>query len=281
MERIEKSRSRRIIATPSPYSKEHYLYVQEVGTLTSIEPHISQRQNLSSFLFMVITDGEGTLTYKGVTRTIKAGDCVWIDCRESYSHESSTHNPWTLMWVHFYGRTAPDFYKYYLEQEFQYIFTPRNISVFTDCLTFLYQIQENREAFMELNANKCLTDIITFCFIENSPASWKDNSIHDKLRQIRNYIEMHSGEKIDLDILSSQFFISKFHLSREFHKAFGITVSSEITNKRISHAKSMLRFTNSSVEEIGNACGFGDAGYFIKVFKKMENLTPLEYRKKW
>jgi len=43
----------------------------------------------------------------------------------------------------------------------------------------------------------------------------------------------------------------------------------------------MLRFTNSSVEEIGNACGFGDAGYFIKVFKKMENLTPLEYRKKW
>ena len=28
-------------------------------------------------------------------------------------------------------------------------------------------------------------------------------------------------------------------------------------------------------------CGFSDATYFIKVFKKMEEMTPLEYRNKW
>ena len=46
---MAKSKSNRIIPTPSHYAKEHYLYVQEVGTLQSLEPHISKRQNLNSF----------------------------------------------------------------------------------------------------------------------------------------------------------------------------------------------------------------------------------------
>ena len=50
---------------------------------------------------------------------------------------------------------------------------------------------------------------------------------------------------------------------------------------RLSRAKSLLRFSDSSVEEIAADCGFADAGYFIKVFKKAENMTPLEYRRKW
>ena len=46
------SRSNRILATPSAYAQKHYLYVQEIGTLTSTEPHVSSRENLSSYLFL-------------------------------------------------------------------------------------------------------------------------------------------------------------------------------------------------------------------------------------
>mgnify|MGYP001033109180 FL=1 len=51
---MAKSTSNRIIATPSSYAKEHYLYIQEVGTLQSIEPHISRRQDLNSYLFFIV-----------------------------------------------------------------------------------------------------------------------------------------------------------------------------------------------------------------------------------
>ena len=60
---MAKSSSNRILATPSSYARKHYLYVQEVGTLQSLEPHVSKRQNLSSYLFLVVLDGEGTLSY--------------------------------------------------------------------------------------------------------------------------------------------------------------------------------------------------------------------------
>ncbi|MCM1145760.1 MAG: AraC family transcriptional regulator, partial [Lachnoclostridium sp.] len=96
-----------------------------------------------------------------------------------------------------------------------------------------------------------------------------------------NYLDEHYAEKINLEALSSRFFISKFHLSREYKKVYGMTIGNAITSKRISHAKAMLRFTNASVESIALECGFQDTGYFIKVFKKYENMTPLDYRKKW
>ena len=48
---MSKAASDRILVTPSSYTKSQYLYIQEIGTLKSLEPHISQRKNLDSYLF--------------------------------------------------------------------------------------------------------------------------------------------------------------------------------------------------------------------------------------
>ena len=86
---------------------------------------------------------------------------------------------------------------------------------------------------------------------------------------------------INLEDLSSRFYISKFYLSREYRKRFGITIGNDITAHRISLAKSDLRFSDRSVDDIGRACGFSDADYFIRQFKRSEGTTPLQYRRSW
>lgn len=276
-----KSSSNRILATPSSYARKNYLYVQEVGTLHSVEPHISKRQNLNSFLFIVVISGSGTITFDSERFFVDAGTCIWIDCSHSYSHESSFEDPWTLMWVHFYGTSAPTFYKTYREQENPFIFAPPSIVPFTDALHTIYQAHETKNPLFELVSHKCLTDIILLCFTENNIEKQSAATISEKLHQIRNYMEEHYMEKINLDTLADSFYISKFHLSREYKKTFGVTLGNDLKAKRISHAKSLLRFTSDSIEQIAISCGFQNAGYFIKVFRKAENMTPLEYRKKW
>lgn len=278
---MAKSASNRIITTPSSYAKENYLYVQEVGTLQSLEPHISKRQNLNSYLFFVVLDGNGSVSYENKKYSISAGDCVWLDCTRPYSHESSADNPWSLMWVHFNGILADSYYDNFIEHGHAFLFRPRNISLFTDALTQLYQTQLQKSSMMELMSNKYITDIITLCFTENRSTHEGESSIPEKLIEIHSYLEEHHQQKISLEKLSEQFFISKFHLSREYKKTYGITLLNDLTAKRISHAKSMLRFGNESIEAIALSCGFQDSGYFIKVFRKSENMTPLEYRKKW
>lgn len=278
---MAKSLSNRIITTPSAYAKEHFLYVQETGTLQSIEPHISRRKNLNSFLFFIVLSGEGSLTYNKKHYPLKGGDCVWINCRHEYSHESSSTSPWTLMWVHFFGSTADAFYQAYLSAGHHFIFTPASTVPFTDCLTSLYDIQKENDSLTELKANKYLTDIITLCCTEHHAVGKENIAVPEFLAQVRAYLDAHFTEKINLENLAERFFISKFHLSREYKRIYGITIGNDITARRISHAKSLLRFTGSSIEQIAVASGFQDAAYFIKVFKNAENMTPLEYRKQW
>lgn len=278
---MAKSTSKRIIATPSSYAKEHYIYIQEVGTLQSLEPHISQRQNLNSYLFFIVLSGSGYVSYDGNRFAIAAGDCVWLDCTMPYSHESSVKEPWSLMWVHFYGKEVPYFYASFLKHVRSFLFHPENSIAFTDTIQQIYHIHSSKTSLTELFANRCLIDLITLCFSENIHRSLETSSIPEKLKQINDYLENNYAKKINLEELSSRFYISKYHLSREYKKVYGVTIGSDLTSKRISHAKSMLRFSDASIESIAFDCGFQNAGYFIKVFKKYENMTPHEYRRKW
>lgn len=278
---MAKSRSDRILSTPSSYARRHFLYVQEVGTLESIEPHISRRQNLESFLFFLVISGSGRLYYNGSYHQLKAGDCILIDCRLGYAHESSPDDAWTLMWVHFYGQEAPSFYQLYLEQSYPFLFRPLHLDPFTSAISSLYAVQKEESSLTELISHKLLTELLTSCFLENQRETSLENTIQDKMNLIRTYIETHSTEKISLDELSGRFFISKYHLSREYKRIHGITIGQDLTARRISHAKSLLRFSSDSIEEIAIHSGFQDAAYFIKVFKKLEGSTPLEYRRKW
>lgn len=272
--------SRRIIPTPSSYAREHFFYVQEIGTLTSKSPHISTRNNIFSYLFLVVVKGSGSFSYQGKTFTIHAGDCVFVDCHEPYSHESSANDPWTLTWVHFYGTHFCDFYHYYTELGFPFCFHPSDLSGILNTLSCLYQVHEEKNALTEILSNKYLTDLVTAAFLENRQEE-ESGSIRKKLELIREYLMSHYNEKISLDQLSAVFFISKYHLSREYKRYFGVTLMNDLNSMRLSKAKSLLRFSDESVERIAEQCGFGDSAYFIRVFKAAENLTPYSYRRKW
>ena len=46
-------------------------------------------------------------------------------------------------------------------------------------------------------------------------------------------------------------------------------------------AKNELRFSNKTMDVIAEECGLETANYFIRIFKKIEGMTPGEYRKRW
>lgn len=77
--------------------------------LQAVHPHISQRENLVSFLCFIVLSGEGELSYEEQTYQLGEGDCVFVDCRKAYSHLTSD-NLWSLQWCHFYAPSLPAVY---------------------------------------------------------------------------------------------------------------------------------------------------------------------------
>ena len=70
-------------------------------------------------------------------------------------------------------------------------------------------------------------------------------------------------------------------VTRVFKEQFGLSVTSYLTQLRITQAKRLLRFTDKSVENVAQECGLNDANYFSRLFKKVEGTTPGEYRRQW
>ena len=102
-----------------------------------------------------------------------------------------------------------------------------------------------------------------------------------ELAAVKEHLDEHFTEKIMLDELAEKFFINKFYLSKIFKEAYGTTVNNYLISKRITRAKQLLRFTNMTVDEIGAAVGMADANYFSRMFRKVEGISPREYRKQW
>ncbi|CAM3074767.1 helix-turn-helix transcriptional regulator [Rariglobus hedericola] len=67
-------------------------------------------------------------------------------------------------------------------------------------------------------------------------------------------------------------------LSRQFHRERGVTLTTWITKERVTLAKDLLADARYNVAEVGWACGFSTASYFIRVFRTHTGMTPREWR---
>ena len=128
-----------------------------------------------------------------------------------------------------------------------------------------------------------LTALLTLLMEEswNPQEKRRRSTGKQNLQNIKEYLDQNYREKITLDQLSEQFFINKFYLTRIFKEQFGLSVTNYLLQTRITHAKQLLRFTDLSIEKIGQECGMHDANYFSRMFKKVEGISPGEFRKLW
>lgn len=93
------------------------------------------------------------------------------------------------------------------------------------------------------------------------------------------YVRDHLHEDIPLDVLCRKSNMSKPNFFRQFKIHFGITPTDYINRERIQRAKQVLAQPSKSVTDASYSAGFNNLNYFIKVFKKMEGLTPSFYKK--
>jgi two-component system response regulator YesN len=94
------------------------------------------------------------------------------------------------------------------------------------------------------------------------------------------YLHTHFREKINIQDVARAVYLSPCHLSKVFKQELGCTIMEFLTKIRIEEAKRMLRDPQYSVIQVANALGFKDPGYFTKVFKRSEGITPSQYREK-
>jgi AraC-like DNA-binding protein len=103
------------------------------------------------------------------------------------------------------------------------------------------------------------------------------NDTYLRIVNAKLYIDKNYHEQIDLEVVSKQAFISKFHFHRLFRRIYQKTPLEYITKKRIDKAKEMLS-ENKPVTEVCNEVGFESITSFSNLFKKEIGFPPTYYR---
>lgn len=122
---------------------------------------------------------------------------------------------------------------------------------------------------------RCLSECVSELRKKNSDKKTKE----DICVKTKNYIDQnYSDDQLSVAVLGREMGMQPAHLSKLFREAYNISLLDYIASVRIFQAKRLIREEHMSVQATAEKVGFMNINRFIRIFKKIENVTPGKYR---
>lgn len=177
------------------------------------------------------------------------------------------------------------------EDFFESIFKKHPITTFT--LAAQHRVEEliHRMIYEANSSNPyCLVAIraylielllLTSRYIQNEGEQQTcPSKTEEKVQEILGYLQKNYQNPITLDLLSEEFYMSRYYISRLFKKETGFTIIEYLHSIRVLQAQKLLRESSIKIIQIAEQTGFSNVSNFGKVFRAITGQTPMEYRKK-
>ncbi len=95
---------------------------------------------------------------------------------------------------------------------------------------------------------------------------------------VEKFCQLNLARPIGVDDMARVAKMSRFHFSRQFEKVRGISPGRYLASLRLEEAMRLIAGSRFTVKKVAEQCGFGDANYFCKVFRKSFGVSPGAYR---
>lgn len=101
----------------------------------------------------------------------------------------------------------------------------------------------------------------------------------DELENLRRRIYAEPALDWSADKISALIGLSTSRFQHLYKEQFGTTILADVIASRITLAKTLLRRSDLSINEVAEKCGYANFTHFMKIFKKKTGITASEYRK--
>ena len=100
-----------------------------------------------------------------------------------------------------------------------------------------------------------------------------------RLRRVLDFIDARLGSDITVADLAEVACLSRFHFLRAFKGATGVTPHRYLSDRRLDHAKALLRQGDISLGDLAQACRFTSQANFSRAFRRAVGVSPGAYRR--
>ncbi len=108
--------------------------------------------------------------------------------------------------------------------------------------------------------------------------SYKRKEYNDRFTEIINYMNHHYTEDLTVDETAKRFGLSKYYFSRLFQQYTRYTFCDYLTFRRLKAAEQLMSDPSLSITDVAFRAGFSNLSTFSRIFRKLKNCTPSEYR---
>lgn len=262
------------------------IYQYVYGSSDIFNPHCHDFYEI----FMTIT-GNVTHFINGTIQTLPEGSLVLIrpdDCH-GYLYDSPQSEKTAYVNLTFTRQTAEKLFEYLADgdEANKLLLSDMPPAITLDktkkkqllsMLNELNLINHHDKGALKLRMRAILADILVLFFF-NSPTK-AQSDVPYWLSSLLREMEQHQNFIAGLERMVSLSNKSREHLSRSLKKYCGIPPSDYINDLRLNYAANLLLHTNTPVIDICFACGFQNASYFYKIFKKKYTISPGKFRVK-
>lgn len=109
----------------------------------------------------------------------------------------------------------------------------------------------------------------------------QESQYHNVSEQIIDIIQHEFDQDLTLEDCASRLHYNVFYLSNIFKKETGLSFSEYLANYRLNKAKKWLIETDLSIKDIAQKLTYNNPQNFIRYFRKLEGITPGQYRKNY
>lgn len=242
--------------------------------ITTMDHHSFMPHVHSALELIICVAGELKTTCCQRTETLRPGDAMIAFSHELHAYHQTSGGAGVMMIVspnllpQFSARLkARKYENYYLAQDRELI----------QLANAIYREARSRSSddillgYLYVIAGIILRDM-PYCPVTKQIAS------QDSFTQVLEYLSAHYTEPLSLEALAQKFGVNHAYLSRTFGAKLSCGYLNYVHQLRIEHAKNLLSRTQDKVSDIAFACGFTDQRSFNRVFKKLVNMTPRQYR---
>ena len=139
----------------------------------------------------------------------------------------------------------------------------------------------SRMSFFPTETDKLAKHILHRILIDNHLFFSTDSTprMSQEILAASNYILQNISSPLSVSLLAEKLHLSHNGLIWKFKKELNITPANYITMCRINKAKQLLFDSDLSISQIAESCGYANAYYFSNAFKKIEGISPSDFRK--
>ena len=253
----------------------------DVGFFPYAKGHLRERATgVDQAIYIYCTKGSGWCDLAGATHAVNAGDLLVVPPEMPHSYGADSARPWSIFWFHAKGLLLAAYQQELgvsAEHPVKKIGpAPQVLALFEELLEV---VEHGYTTLQMLCASQTLAHLMAVLIREHRSADHEQPGVQQKIAQTIAYMKLHLNQPLTLDALAVIANLSRSRYVELFKQQTGYAPIDYFIRLRMHRACQLLDTTNLSVKAVATVLGYEDPLYFSRVFRAVNEKSPVGYRK--